>query len=226
MIRILIGLAGFAGGVAVGLLTARTLLKKKYAQSVEEEIEDFKIEWANTLYQRELAAQAKKDAEEMEVAESKFNAAIRLAGTKTNEYENAKEKYQLKNERKVKTVRYDTDFPDNDEDWSETVYEEDVNPPTLEEGKGVEYPYEITEPQFSESMMHYDKMPLTLYSDGVLVEGASNIIDEFEWDEIVGDDIMKRFKESEGLIIYIRNEYIESDYEISKVKEKYYKEEK
>ena len=78
-----------------------------------------------------------------------------------------------------------------------------------------ERPHVISPEEFGE-IDEYDKISLTYYADGYLVEGdpamGGTIIDNV--DEVVGPDALDSFGEYEDDAVYVRNDAHQTDYEI------------
>lgn len=82
-----------------------------------------------------------------------------------------------------------------------------------EEKPVTEKPYVISPDEFG-SIDNYDKLSLTYYTDGILADENDEKIDNA--DEIVGNDFDSHFGEYEDDSVFIRNDHLESDYEILK----------
>ena len=125
-----------------------------------------------------------------------------LRGTRTDALNEAKRRYDLMN-RGGNII---------DE---ETV--EEVNPDD-EEGNVVDYnfPYVISEESYSEDFLNHDKLQITYYAeDDTLADEQEEIIDDI--DALVGYDNldMKYTSATHPEQIYVRNERIGADYEIT-----------
>ena len=84
------------------------------------------------------------------------------------------------------------------------------------EKKGVEpvedeRPYVISPDEFGEKD-GYENVTLTYYADGVLTDYFDNVISNI--DEVVGFDSLDHFGEYEDDAVFVRNEKMETDYEI------------
>ena len=73
-----------------------------------------------------------------------------------------------------------------------------------------EDPYVISPQEFGD-LDDYDKISLTYYADGYLVDGET-VIDNV--DEVVGPDALDSFGEYEDDSVYVRNDRLKTDYEI------------
>lgn len=91
----------------------------------------------------------------------------------------------------------------------------DDDQPSVEETQS-ETPYVLTEEQFSEENLHYDKVSLTYYAaDNSLCDENEDLMDDIEG--IVGaiNLDMKNVAVEHPDIIYIRNDRLSIDYEIT-----------
>ena len=73
-------------------------------------------------------------------------------------------------------------------------------------------PYVISPEDFGE--VDYKKVELTYYADRVLADPADEIITEEEIEDIIGLESLETFGEYEDDSVYVRNDELETDYEI------------
>ena len=71
-------------------------------------------------------------------------------------------------------------------------------------------PYVISPDEFDE--IGYETSTLTYYADGVLVDGADNIVEDV--DELVGLDSLETFGRYEDDSVHVRNDDLKTDFEI------------
>jgi hypothetical protein len=89
-----------------------------------------------------------------------------------------------------------------------------------EEGGGepvILAPYVISPDNFGEE--GYETSMLTYYSDGVLEDDYWNIVDNAE--DVVGNEFMNHFDEYTEDTVFIRNEELKTDFEITRDKRTY-----
>lgn len=72
----------------------------------------------------------------------------------------------------------------------------------------------ITEDQFNDEHDDYDKISLTYYSNGVLVDDQDIPIDEP--DLVVGFPTLNMFGDDEVNVVHVRNDILTTDYEITR----------
>lgn len=80
-----------------------------------------------------------------------------------------------------------------------------------EEVESMEKPYVIPPEEFGEED-EYDRESLTYYADGVLTDDWDNPIEDV--DGMVGVDSLNHFGEYEDDSVFVRNDYLRTDYEI------------
>lgn len=86
-----------------------------------------------------------------------------------------------------------------------------------EEVKNVYAPYVIEPDQFDTN--DFDTKTLTLYADGILADEYDNVITNV--DEIIGEESLDHFGDYEEDTVYVRNEELETDFEILKDESNY-----
>lgn len=146
------------------------------------------------------------------------------------EIESIKETFSNRNEKpmenpeqghKIDWSKLEDLNEDEDEDECETTeddlreYEALAKNYTNEKG-GVtmtKKPYVISPEEFGE-IDEYHRISLRYYADGVLEDDDGNIIEDI--DELLGDDPSEHFGEYEDDSVFVRNEYLETDFEVLK----------
>ena len=110
------------------------------------------------------------------------------------------------------------DISDENEDHDDRFYTEEGDDPydifvsheAPSEGY-VEQPYQISEEQFASEKLHYDKVTVEYYADGIaVIDETDEILDSLE-DQIGPYILSKPIEENE---IYVRNEARSTDYYI------------
>lgn len=87
---------------------------------------------------------------------------------------------------------------------------DDKKPGKEEKSMEIGKPYIIPPEEFGEC--DYDTNSLTYYTDGVLTDEYDEVIEDAEL--LVGNDYMNHFGEYEDDSVFVRNDELESDYEI------------
>ena len=196
---ILISALAFAAGSTAGFLLGRHLTKKRYATPADAEEA---IEFADILAEKQ-AGRAETDSKAVDSAPDIVGRSS-LDGTRT---------YELnKNKLNYASIHVSvTDAEDSEED--EDGDDEELDP---SEGlpDGSRQPYPITEEQFSEEYVEtFDKVCVTYYAnDETLAEGDEKIdINVVGWDNIT----LRGAKRNGPYMVYIRNEKLRIDYEVT-----------
>jgi hypothetical protein len=210
----------FVVGAAVGALATYKVVKTKYEQIAQEEINSVKevfskrqlpntsgcvgdmISGLEDIINTSLKNVAKQAKEKPEI--TKYASIIQKSGytdyTKINPSTVSQE------------PEYDeSDAEDEDEQDEENDYTiRDVHqiPPVLKPG---ERPYVISPDEFGE-FDDYEQIGLNYFSDKVLTYDDDELIDDV--DDIVGCDSLSRFGDYEDDSIFVRNDRLKCDYEI------------
>lgn len=88
---------------------------------------------------------------------------------------------------------------------------------TAVENRSADHPYQISMLEFAENETDYAQLSITYYAgDKVLTDDQDKPV---ESDRVIGLDNLERF--GEDRVIYIRNERLQADYEVSKSDGKY-----
>ena len=180
----------FAVGAVVGSAATWYVVKTKYEQIAQEEIDSVKEVFSRRASERKdeedvIKEEAPKDKKE--VAEEATNKPSIIEYTS-----------KLKEEGYVdytKAATEEDDIPDEDNDLPEP---EDT-------------PYVITPDDFG-SINKYDTVSLTYYEDDILTDDQDGII--YDIDDLVGKDFMNHFGEYDEDVVYIRNDLKMIDFEI------------
>lgn len=183
----LVGGIAFVAGAALGCLATRQYFKTKYEKIADEEIESVKSVFRDDLDKaNEAHLQTLNQAQEM-------NEAFRKA--QKQKEEDRKEYRGVLNE--VNYSGYSKDSEDEEEEDSE------MRDPTK--------PYIIDEDEFGQ-FEGYKQVYVTYYADDILVDQDDDIIMDAE--DQFGYDCLKLFDDDNVAEIYVRNEMLETEYNI------------
>lgn len=181
------GIVIFLAGGIIGSVSAWFVLKKKYEQIAQEEIDSVKAIYTVKKAETECNEPAHEPitVNEPITEHTKLKPDIIEFATKL---------------RETGYVKYEEHF--------------DKIPEEKEQNNLAKAPYVISPDQFSEGD-EYDKITLTYYDgDGILADDNDEIINEV--DEVVGDNFVDHFGEYEEDSVYVRNDILRCDYEICK----------
>ena len=210
----------FGIGVALGSGVTFLAVKKHYQDLAYHEISEMR-----TFYREKKAELDEKYApksDKTDATDAKKSEKLAKYSEITdilNRYSGGNQgNYAVKPRKKVgKTVEnrrsedenngpYDRFYTDEDDD----PYDIFVSHEAPSEGY-VEQPYQISEEQFSSEKLHYDKVTVEYYADGIAVlDETDEILDSLE-DQIGPYILSKPIEENE---IYVRNEARSTDYYI------------
>lgn len=161
----------FLAGAAVGTIVTGRMLKTKYEQIANEEIESVKEVYANKM--KKLDEQQEK-CTYREPTKEEIDKYREMASGYTNYSKREKEV-----EKEVVKV----------------------------------YTPEVISPDEFDTN-DFKTQTLTLYADGILADEYDNVIKNV--DEVVGEESLNHFGEYEEDTVYVRNEELETDFEILK----------
>lgn len=174
----------FAAGVLTGSLCTWYSTKKYYEKIANDEIESMK-EW---LARRVEEQDEKAEEQSSEPAEKSTSPSM-----KPNLMEYA---------AMVKDLGY-TDYSRRTEEPEKEAKED-------EEVDEMDRPYVIEPEEFGEC--DYEEVSLTHYADGVLTDEQDNPIEDV--DSMVGEDYAEHFGEYEDDSVFVRNDRMQTDFEI------------
>lgn len=193
------GVLIFVLGAAAGSLATWKLIEKKYKDIAQEEIDSVKDTFSKMMkneYPDKL--EDYPDFEEFDDSDDSDDVE-----------EEPKPEQKIDRNNKPDIVEYAKIL-------SETGYTNYAERQDKKEKKGVEpvedeRPYVISPDEFGEKD-GYENVTLTYYADGVLTDYFDNVISNI--DEVVGFDSLDHFGEYEDDAVFVRNEKMETDYEI------------
>lgn len=194
------GVLIFVLGAAAGSLATWKLIEKKYKDIAQEEIDSVKDTFSK-MKKNEYPDKLEDypDFEEFDDSDDSYDS----------DDEEPKSEQKIDRNNKPDIVEYAKIL-------SETGYTNYADRQDKKEKKGVEpvedeRPYVISPDEFGEKD-GYENVTLTYYADGVLTDYFDNVISNI--DEVVGFDSLDHFGEYEDDAVFVRNEKMETDYEI------------
>lgn len=199
MNKTLFGAIMFVAGAAIGSAATYKFVKTKYERISREEIDDVKE------YYRNLNNDAHADESEVEDYDS-------------SELENDED--EVEDVRPThRTVSEKPDLAHYAKLIAQYRAEEEAFENQNRQKGGdsdMEYddPYVISPDDFDENDS-YDRIGLTYYADGVIVDDCDDVLDDDEIDVQIGRDWINSFGEyGDDDVIHVRNEQSKTDYEI------------
>ena len=176
----------FAAGAAIGSAVTWKVIKTKYEKIAQEEIDSVKEVFADRLNNVQ------------EQVDDYFEADV------TEEQSN-----------RVNQINWD-ELEDLDEEDDQDEYALLASIYTNEEGGAknmTKKPYVISPDDFGE-LDDYNRISLTYYADGIVEDEDREIVNDV--DELIGEDSLTHFGEYEDDSVFVRNDYLRTDFEILK----------
>ena len=206
MNKTVIGIISFAAGAAIGSVATWMLVKNKYEQIAQEEIEEVREVYMNAIRKTEEVDDEHEESapvnEAPKVAELKsYNDVVKESG-----YINYGNITEAEVEEMVK------------EKTKEIVEEcNDILKKT--EDKVNNKPYVIHPDEFGDE---YNVVTLVCYNDKVVTTyDTGEVLTDEEVEKLVGLDSLSRFGEYEEDSVFVRNDSLNVDYEILRDEENY-----
>lgn len=192
----------FTVGAAIGSAVTWKIIKTKYEQIAQEEIDSVKSEYSSLMH-------SIKNKLKENIAEETDND--HCAVNEDREQENNLNQEMMHYDRIASKYRGTSDEED---DYDEENDEKGDNGNVDEEG--VQYingPYVISADEFNSSPPGYSAQPLDYFADGILADSWGVKLDI---DETIGEESLNHFGEEQDDIVYVRNERNEVDYEVTR----------
>ena len=185
---------GFALGVGVGSVVSYIVLRNKFAQRLDREIQLIKEEKSKQKKVKKDKSNECNDGDNAKIAESSCD---------------------FTKEDKKQYEDYTKYYKSNDS----TIIEQDEAPAPVINTQPpiVKKPYVITPEDFGS--MGYEEISLTYYADGVLTEEGEP--KKLSIKKTIGASNVKHFGEHADDALYVRNEDLRVDYEVLKDKRAY-----
>ena len=180
----------FIAGAAIGSVVTAQVVKTKYENLIEEEIQSVR-----DVYKKKLE-ETKVESTEENVEEVK------------EEVEEAQEEVVEERNEYRKIINYNKYA--KSEEAEEMQEEEEV-----EYGGWSDYedPY-VIDPEDFGCNGEYATQTLTYFADGVIVDDVDEVVEQPEI--FIGDHHIEVFRDFDATAIYVRNEWNRTDYEILK----------
>lgn len=178
----------FMAGAAIGSVVAAKVVKTKYENLIEEEIQSVR-----DVYKKKLE-ETKVEPTEESVEEVK------------EEVEESQEEVVEERNEYRKIINYNK--YSNTEEVEET--QEEVE---YDERNDYEDPY-VIDPEDFGCNGEYATQTLTYFADGVVVDDVDEVVEQPEI--FIGDHHIEVFRDFDATAIYVRNEWNRTDYEILK----------
>ena len=185
----------FVAGAAIGSVITWKLVKDKYEQIAQEEIDSVKDTFRNRTKETEPNSEESEDETETE------------SGRRNK-----------KNLEKPDIFAYASKINDMGYRNYSGISQDKADEEDEEEREEMDEPYIISPEEFGE-LDGYEKITLYHYSDGVLTDDDNEPVEDVT--NTVGDDYVDHFGEYEDDSVFVRNDRLKCDYEILLDEDKY-----
>ena len=201
----------FVAGAAIGSVVTWKMVKTKYEQIAQEEIESVKEAFSNKdITVEDVAKAAVKEGFNVDVSveNREYSAAERV------DPESPSVPYEIRDI--VKKLGYVSELnekekPDEPNEENKEEEEEDMD----------SKPYVISPDEFGDC--EYITVSLSYYLDGIVTNEQGKIVTNI--DELIGEDFADHFGEYEDDSVFVRNDRLGMDFEILKDYRDYYEDE-
>lgn len=196
----LFGILMFAVGAAVGSAVTWKLVKTKYEQIAQEEIDSVREEYLNLT--RSMRTKNRE------------NATAVYEGP--NDADEARTLEHRTDEREVERVEYHKiarNYRSSNDDLDDEANNEEGGNRDENEVPYINGPRVISPEEFNNAPPGYSAQPLDYFADGVLADSWGVKLDI---DETIGEESLDHFGEYQDDILHVRNEREEVDYEITR----------
>lgn len=199
----------FAIGLISGSVATYYIMKDEFERIADEEIESVKEMYKRTNESRQ---KVQENTEKKEAYMATFKEITDKAG-----YMNygvlADQKDRKSEKNDVSETQKHNIFDDYSDD--ENIEETQKYNRKLSENdrKTIENPYTISPELFVQDKRDYDKITLEYYDDGFLVEEiGDDVVPDIA--SVIGYESLNKFGEYEEDVVYVRNDKLETDYEV------------
>lgn len=107
------------------------------------------------------------------------------------------------------------EYDEEDVEDVKNIIEENGYQSDSQKGEGTGHPYVITPEEFASSNQYYDKISLSMYTGGEITDEDSKLIyTSPEIENMIGIKNLDRMGEFERGVLYVRNDILQTDYEV------------
>lgn len=191
----------FAAGVAIGSAVTWKLVKTKYEQIAQDEIDSVKSEYTSLM--QKMKNKLQEDVANNDNSDDEDDVEEDLSHGKIAEDDGVQESL------KIKYYNLASKYRSSDDDEDDT---EEGGTGDSDEAQYINGPYVISPDDFRCSPPGYNAQALDYYSDGILADGWGVQVDI---EDTIGEDALEHFGEYVDDIVYVRNERNEIDYEVT-----------
>lgn len=181
----------FTAGAAIGSLVTWKVVKTKYEQIAQEEIDSVKEMWARRNHQETDENTPRDDMDELDDVDDESEEEYIFEESDRIAYHNLANIYKKSGEKAENDGEGEGD----------------------EEVPYINGPYVIEPNEFADGNYDHECHCIAYYADGVLADDWGVKLDI---DETIGLDALEHFGDYAEDIVHIRNERLKADYEVSR----------
>ena len=191
----------FAAGAAIGSVVTWKIVKTKYEKIAQEEIDSVKELYSAKMHEHGSISEEEVSEDQDEEEDDKEDLS----------YDDETKPFPDRSEREAyNRLVKDSGYKPNQTDENQNSEEDD----------DMDKPYVISPEEFGEN--GYETISLTYYEgDGVLTDDIDKPFDEDEIAEYVVPDFVDHFGEYEDDSVFVRNDFMKTDFEILKDQRSY-----
>ena len=205
MNKTLFGTVMFVAGAVIGSAATYKFVKTKYERIFREEIDDVKEYYRNLNNNDACTDESEVEDCDSSELENDEDEEVRPTRRTVGEKPDLAHYADLIAQYRAEEAAFDNQNKQKGGD-SDMEYDD---------------PYVISPDDFDENNS-YDRIGLTYYADGTVVDDCDDILDDDEIDVQIGRDWVNSFGEYEDDdVIHVRNEQSKTDYEIVRDPRKY-----
>ena len=195
----------FMGGFVTGAGLMYILLKNQFEEDLQTEVNEVRRAYGEAI---DRMFEGKK--EDTQGVEEEVDPTIEKSSIDNEQYKN-----------KVNYYGYDKISVGESEDSSDVDPEAEFPQDDEPEEDTSDKPYVISAGQFAREYPQFNKVTLEYYEyNGILVSENNDSIENIA--ETIGADSLKRIGEYEPDVVYVRNERLETDYEVCRIHSDFY----
>lgn len=176
--------AAFLLGAAAGAAGAWYILRERYAQIAQEEIDSVKA-----VFSRQRHESKQEDISD-EAPEKEPNRATDMVKQET--------------ESLIEKLDYTTYSKPDISDLAQQVKKE--------EEMHKDHPYLIAPEEYGEYGDEYELIEMTFYRDKIVADDNMDLVEDV--DDVIGFESLNHFEDYEGDSIFVRNDRLKCDYEV------------
>ena len=198
----------FATGAAIGSVATWKLVKTKYEQIAQEEIDSVKEEYANLMksMRDKLKGSVSEQTESTKSEECDDEYPDDDDRDFTSHEQDMIEYYKLTSKYHKSDEVVEEDSENNEEGGNGDADDDEDFP-------YINGPYVISVDDFNSSPPGFNVQTLDYFADGVLADDWGVVLDI---EETIGEDALSHFGDEQDDIVYVRNERNEIDYEVTR----------